>query len=180
MTQIANLNTQLQGLSPVRSQRGDPGGPARHRDQPAFATDGCSGHDERQQPGFDLHQFRGSARRYAGVDAVVQWPCDAECLESLQHQSNPERCRHHHAHEPEWCDGRHGRDKRLQFRPDRGRSAVARHHAGAGTEAGRSTGRLDVERAIGHHDRRHRGDVRHAGRLHARSDRICSRATPSI
>ena len=58
MAQIANLNTQLQGLTPS-----DPGA-ATLEDQRDTAISTLSQlmdvrcHDERQQPGFDLHQFR--------------------------------------------------------------------------------------------------------------------------
>jgi flagellar hook-associated protein 1 FlgK len=102
MTQIANLNTQLQGLSPT---------------DPSAATL----EDQRDTAINQLAQLMGiNVTTGAGVDAVVQRPFDAGRLESLQHQPDPERCRHHHADKPEWRDGRYERDQLHHFRPDRG------------------------------------------------------------
>ena len=174
MAQIANLNTQLQGLSPT-----DPGA-ATLEDQRDTAINQLSQLMDVRVSTSGNNQvsiYTNSGIQLVGAQASkLSFNGPATLNASNLYSTNPTQngVGTITLTSPSGATVDMDCDKRLQFRPDRGRSPVARHHAGAGTEPGRSTGRLDVERAIGHHDRRHRGDVRHAGRLHARSDQYAA------
>ena len=73
-----------------------------------------------------------------------------------KYRSDQEQRRHHHHQLPAWRKLRHGVDQFDPLRQDRRLSRIARQDAGAGAGADRSVCGIDVERAVGQDDGRHR------------------------
>ena len=72
------------------------------------------------------------------------------------YRSDQEQRRHHHDQFPAWRQLRSGVDQLDPLGQDRRLSRIARQHAGEGAGAGRPVRGVDVERAVGQDDRRHR------------------------
>ena len=87
------------------------------------------------------------------------------------HRSDQEQCRHHHHQFPAWRQLRSGVDQLDPLGQDRRLSRTARQYAGEGAGADRPVRGVDVERAVGQDDGRHRRSRvgAAAGRLRSRS-----------
>ena len=169
MAQIAFINNQLQNNGKTDASTASL---LDQRDQyinQLSQTDGHQNGRQRPQPGDGIHQFRRAAGRHRGGEAELQSAGHDDAQHAVQYRSDQEQCRHHHHQFPARRQLRSGGDQLDPFGQDRRLSRIARQHAGEGAGAGRPVRGVDVERAVGQDDRRHR-----------RSRRRCCRGPVSI
>ena len=167
MTQIAAINTRLQGLSPtdpaaatLEDQRDNAINTLSKLMDVRAVTDSAN-----QVTSSPIPAFSSSAA--ASRRDVLQFPGSADGEFAVQHRSHQIGVGSLTIQLPNGATLRHGRDQCLQFGTDRGRPQIARSDAGAGPDPGRSARRVDFELALRSDDGRYRRR-RAAGRLQRR------------